>query len=221
MRLPKINQKVSVRILTGSWQGLYSTYVEGVDQTALTIAQPMYGGVHIPLLVGEEVTVEFIDGGERLAFSSHVLGHFTQVVPIVSLMLPAPGSVRRHQQRDFVRVDVNLPLRYRLVPAKPPESDEEKGEAPYHEGRTLDISGSGAQVVAHEPYSVGTRLDLLLTLPGDSLVIEAEVIRVAESSNPREAWLGVRFTRVDERDRERIVRYIFAEQRFRRQKGLL
>lgn len=220
MRLPKINQKVSLRVLQGSWEGLYSTYVEGMDQGALTVAHPMYGGETVPLMVGEEVLIEFVDGGERLLFPSRVLGHFTQVVAILSLSLPVPGLIRRHQQRDFVRLDSNLSLRYALIPERAPEEGEVEPPV-FHVGRTLDVSGSGAQIVTHEAYPNGARLQLVLEMPGGAVPLEAVVVRIAHRPSPREVWLGVRFTRVEERDRERIVRYIFSEQRFRRQKGLL
>lgn len=221
MRLPKINQKASLRILEGPWEGLYSTYVEGIEENALTVAHPMYGGANLPLMVGEEVLLEFIDGGERLVFPTRVLGHFTQVVPILSLSLPVPGSIRRHQQRDFVRLDSNLSLRYALMPERTSEEGKEEEPPVFHAGRTQDISGSGAQIVTPEAYPIGTRLQLVLEMPGGAVHIEAVVVRLAHRPTPREVWLGVRFTRVEERDRERIVRYIFSEQRFRRQKGLL
>lgn len=220
MRLPKINQKVSIRITTGPWAGRYSTYVEGLDQRVMTVAHPMYGGSNVPLPVGEEVLVEFMDGKDRLVFPTRVLGHDTQVVPILSLALPAPGEVRRHQQRDFVRLDANIPISYALLSD---EKSDEAGETAkaFLRGRTMDISGSGAQIVTQEAYPVGTKLELILHLEGTDLILEAEVVRLAGQPNPREVWLGVRYTRVDERDREKIVRFIFSEQRLRRQKGLL
>ncbi|MFZ5814135.1 MAG: flagellar brake protein [Bacillota bacterium] len=224
MRLPKINQKISLRIPKGSWEGLYATYVEAIDQQTITVAEPMYGGATIPLLKGEEVMIEFVDGGERLAFSTQVLGRSQEVVPVVTLALPGPGGIHRYQQRDFVRLDTNLPLSYAVLPAGKPEAKGEQGEEPekvYHRGRTLDISGSGAQIVAHEAYPMGTKLELLLQLSGATLTLQAQVVRLAQQAGPREFWLGVRFVQLDERDRERIVRFIFSEQRFRRQKGLL
>lgn len=222
MRLPKISQKVSLRISQGSWEGLYSTYVEGIEQKAMTVAHPMHGGAVVPLQVGEAVLVEFIDGGERLLFSTRVLGYYTQVVPILSLAVPTPGSILRHQQRDFVRLDANLPLRYAFMAAETSdEGAEEATEKVYLPGRTMDISGSGAQIVVQEIQPIGTRLELVLNLQGIDVHLETEVVRLPQYPTPRAIWLGVRFVRVDERDRERIVRYIFSEQRSRRQKGLL
>lgn len=220
MRLPKINQKVSLRVLDGAWKGLYSTYVEGMDQQTFTVAHPMFGGANVPLHVGEELEVEYIDGGERLHFPTKVLGHFTQVVPILSLAMPAPGSIRRYQQRDFVRLDANLPLQY-AVRSNEPAAEGQEAEKRFQRGRTMDISGGGAQIVVAEVLPVGTRLELVLQLPDGELRLEAEVVRLAQPPAPREAWLGVRFVNLDERERQRIVRFIFSEQRSRRQKGLL
>lgn len=218
MRLPKINQKVSLRIPRGSWEGLYPTYVEGIGPQALTVAYPTYGGANVPLTIGEEVLLEFIDGGERLAFPTHVTGRYTQVVPILSLALPAPGTIRRHQQRDFVRLEATLPISFAVLPENP---DEKGTEKLFLRGRTMDISGNGAQIASAVAYPAGTRLELILELPDGDVRIEALVVRLAQQPTPKEVWLGVRFVRVDDRDRERIIRYIFTEQRSRRQKGLL
>lgn len=220
MRLPKINQKVSLRIISGAWEGLYSTYVEGLDSQVLTVAVPMYGGGNLLLPKDEEILVEFIDGGDRLAFPTRVLGHLNQVVPLLALAAPAPGSVRIHQQREFVRLNANLSVSYALL--LPETAEKEKGaQKLLLRGRTMDVSGSGAQIVTPEAYPTGSRLELLLHLQGGDVPIEAVVVRVAQQPNPKEYWLGVRFVKMEERDRERIVRFIFSEQRARRQKGLL
>lgn len=227
IRLPKINQKAFLRLRSGPWAGLYPTYVEGLDASSLSVAQPMFGAELVPLPVNEEVYVEWVEGGERFAFPTYVIGHAKQVVPIVTLARPKPDVVQRHQQRDYVRLDATLPMAYAALP----EPGEEVPDAPAAEGepeplqylgsRTLDISGNGAQIVTHQVLPVGCKLVMKLDLQGEELEIGAEVVRLADQPGSTEARLGVRFTEMSERDRERIVRFIFNEQRSRRQKGLL
>ena len=91
---------------------------------------------------------------------------------------------------------------------------------------TVNISGGGALIVTGESYPPGTRLDLVLHLPDRVIPVEAEVVRhvpvavVPGSGDPVQTRLGVRFTQIEERDREQIIRFIFAEHRRRRRKGL-
>lgn len=225
LRLPKINQKAFLRLRSGPWAGLYPTYVEGLDATSISVAQPMFGADLVPLPIDEEVVVEWVDAGERFAFPCQVIGRTMQVVPIVMLTLPQPGMVKRHQQRDFVRLDATLPVVYARLPelesTGSTTADEEPQALQYLGSRTLDISGNGAQIVTHQVLPIGSKLVLKLDLQGEELEIGAEVVRLADQQGSNEAWLGVRFTELSERDRERIVRFIFNEQRTRRQKGLL
>jgi len=224
LRLPKINQKVELKVLSGPWRGAYSTYIADLDSRTLSVAQPMVGGMAVPLPRNEEVELEFIiENGDRLHFTTRVLGHYVQVVPVITLAMPSPDSVTRHQLRDFVRLDANIPLYYAI---KPPASeglspDEEDKRKVFHKSHTIDISGSGAQILFKESHPVGTMLDIVLQLEGMNLPITAQIVRIVQQVKPKEVWLGVRFTKVEERYRERIIRYIFNEQRARRQKGLM
>ncbi len=222
MRLPKINQKVELQIPTGSWKGSYSTYIADIDDGTISVAQPMVGGSTVPLLRNEEVALEYvIESGERLHFPARVLGHYGMGVPVITLSMPTPQQVQRYQLRDFVRLDANVPLYFALKPAPGLSAEEEDRQKVFHRSRTSDISGSGAQILLDKVYPSGTRIDLVLQLEGANLPLTAEVVRTVQQVTPKEVWTGVRFLRVEERYRERIIRFIFSEQRTRRQKGLM
>lgn len=222
MNIPGVNHKVTLRLEDGPWRGRYSTYVEAVDERGLIVAVPMFGGTYVPLRVGDTVTVEYMDGQERMGFSTQVLARSDQRVPLLSLAYPAPGAVVRQQLRDFVRLEIGLFVQYAVIPHWSPEQKaEEEQERVYLTGRTIDISGSGAQIVTAERYPHGTRLELILDLAGHEIFMEAEVVRQSEHPVTKENCLGVRFTKVEEQDRERIVRFIFREMRARRRKGLM
>ena len=217
MRLPAINQRVTIYIPQGSWKGRYSTYMEALDEATVRVAHPMFGSALVPLMPGDQVVVEYLESGGRIGFEATVVQRTGDQIPGLILTRPKPEEIRRLQLRDFVRLDVSLPLEYVPCGARP---SGEKGEVPLAPGRVIDLSGGGALILTDEDFQVGARLDLVLHLPKRLIPAEAEVVRrVTDVEGP--IRLGVRFTAIDERDREYIVKYIFAEQRRRRKLGLV
>lgn len=224
MNLPRINQKMWLRVTSGPWKGHYPTYVEGIDPHGITVAVPMFGGSYVPVGVDDVVSLDFLEGGERLGFQAQVLQRIEGSVPLLILSQPSPGSVMRQQLRDFVRLDITLPVSYAIVPnERPTVKLEQQPKEPkrFLMGRTIDLSGGGAQMITGEPHPIGTKLELILELDETTLQINAEVVRKADHPGTREVCLGVHFIDLCDRDRERIVRFIFQEQRERRRKGLL
>lgn len=222
MRLPTLNQHLTIYIPNGAWKGRYASYLEALEDSTIRVAHPMYGSALIPVMPGDEIMVEYVYQGQRVSFPAWVLERTREDPPALVLTRPASGDIRRQQLRSFVRLDVSLPIEYAVSGQK-----SEGEQAQLLPGRTVDISGGGALIVTREPYAPGTRLDLLLHLPDRVIPAEAEVVRqhpvpvVPGSGETAEPRLGVRFTQIEERDREHIIRFIFTEYRKRRQKGLV
>ncbi len=225
MRLPTINQRLTIYIPTGWWKGRYSTYLEALEDSTIRVAHPMFGSALIPLMPGDEVVVEYLHDGERVGFPAQVLQRVEEETPTLVLTKPEPGEIRRQQLRSYFRIDVSLPIEY--SPSGRKRAGEDGVEQPeLLPGRTVNISGGGAQIVTGERYPLGTRLDMVIHLPDKMIPAEVEVVRhvpvavVPGSGDPVEPRMGVRFTQIEERDREQIVRFIFAEHRRRRRMGL-
>lgn len=220
MDLPKTSQKVELRVLYGPYAGAYSTYAEGVEENSITVGHPMLGGTLIPMQPGDMVRLEYsVAGSARVAFPTRIQALENLGSPCVRLSMPEKGAVERYQQRDFVRLETNLPVTYRVIHA-PDEDRTVRPDASIH-SYTRDISGSGAQVMCSEPYLPGTQLDLRLDVAGTMIHVMAEVIRQTQQISPREHWMALRFLGLSERDRDQIIRYIFNEQLSRRRRGLL
>jgi len=196
--------------------------MEALEDTGIRVAHPMFGSALIPVMPGDEVVVEYLQDGERVGFPAQVLQRVEEATPALILTKPEPGDIRRQQLRSFFRLDVSLPIEYMPSGRKLPGQEEPD----LLRGRTVNISGGGAQIITGESYPIGTRLDVVLHLPDRLIPAEVEVVRhvavpvVPGSGESAEPRMGVRFTQIDERDREQIVRFIFAEHRRRRRKGL-
>ncbi len=82
------------------------------------------------------------------------------------------------------------------------------------EARIENISGGGLKILCNKQFNEGDELAIKLFLPNQTqdLDVTGEVVWVCD--NIEGGWkVGIKFVDMDDRVRERIVRYIFAWQR--------
>lgn len=218
MDLPQVRQKVDFRPLRGLIRRCYSTYVEDVEEGALVVAHPMKGPAPVPVQLGEPVRIEYtVPGAAGASILTHVVRLEERGVPVVVLALPSDKRIDEVQRREFVRLDVSVPLMYTILYW--PRDSRRQGET--YESRTRDLSAGGAQILCPEHYPVGTQLDMDLELPTEVIHLKAEVRREVDRNHSGGVWVAVRFLAASYDTRETIVRYIFEEERERRRRGLL
>jgi hypothetical protein len=121
------------------------------------------------------------------------LVHFLEVV--------VPLAPRPEQRRDHARVDLVRPVA--MVP--------DGFRVGWLNGVTRNLSAGGVLVAGADALSEGDRLRLRFELESedDLLDVLARVVHADATWGLR----GLRLEHVDERERERIVRYVFAQQR--------
>jgi hypothetical protein len=120
------------------------------------------------------------------------------------LKVDASGTIELIQRRDYVRVEAFVPVTY-----KPDGADGWTATA-----NTLDLSGGGFQIAEAQGLRLGDmrRFTLELGEGEDDLGAVGEAVREAEPGT-----FGVRFVEILERDRARLVRWVFARERLARQ----
>lgn len=218
--LPRATQRVEMKILFGHHAGNYTTYVDEVDNRAITLAHPTVNGGLIPLSAGHAVRLEYTQTGCKVAYNSRVIGTGQhEGIYVIKVAVPDRNEVERQQLRDFVRQEATLPLTFKVLSA--PDSEENPRPDVVHTSRTKDISGSGAQIICPEAYPARTQLQIKLDVGGTFLNLVGEVIRPVTQVKEKEWWVALRFVGVPERDRDVIIRHIFNLQRDLRRKGLL
>lgn len=211
--LPRIQQKVELQILAGPYAATYSTMVDDVDGTGISVAHPLLGGRLVPLERGDSVRVEYAQSGSaRIAFATAVEAVYRSPYPVIRLALPDPLRIARFQQRSFFRLPLTMAVRYREVPD--PGLPPKQGEA-------VDLSASGMQVILPDVLEGGDRIEIEFALDGRPYQLLAEVVRLVRSLGPFRFAYGLRFLGADEQQRQAILRFIFAQQREMRRQGLL
>lgn len=113
------------------------------------------------------------------------------------------------QKREYLRWQVDLPVRLR---------GPERGEAGWWRARLVDIGGGGVGLLSGRQLDPGTALEVQIRLPTGPVDAVAEVV-TCRQEGPH-FRLGLRFTRITDAARSRIVRFVFQEElRSRRPAG--
>ena len=152
------------------------------------------------VLAEKPVSVEFTNtrGVCRIAGTAHVAGGE------LALRVDATGTIELIQRRDYVRVEAFVPVTY-----QPAGTDGWTATA-----YTLDVSGGGFQIAAAEGLRLGDMMSFTLELGEGEDPVTAVAGVVREGGD---GAFGMRFVEILERDRQRLVRWVFTRERLARQ----
>ena len=114
------------------------------------------------------------------------------------------------ESRKFVRIEWPVVIKYKTI-EEPRAQDQIVGK---------DISEGGARFIVYERLMKGTKLDIQLEVPFDSMPIFVKGlivwIRKLGEENAQTFEVGVSFIEVDPRDQKRFKTYINEEIRRRK-----
>jgi len=185
------------------------------EKDILLIASPIYEGKLYPIHVGTLIAVSFTKSNNFFEFTAKVIGRENKD-NLAMLKIQAISSIIKIQRREFFRFEVNLPVNYRVI-----ESVNMKSNHEYMETVTRDLSGGGLCMRLKEPVEINKYLECELNLP-DKIKFIGKVVRLTEYETlqgPYKYEIGVSFVRIDEAMREKVISYIFQEQRRLLKKG--
>jgi c-di-GMP-binding flagellar brake protein YcgR len=214
----RINYLVDVLVDDGNKQQIYRSRVEGLDKQSITLANPIKDSVLVPLREGLVVNITFLDDTAIYSFDSVIISRHSGNLPTITVKYPNPTAVKRTQRRNFVRFDTKLKISFNLI------KDYITDYTQTFTGETIDVSGGGLMMATDTDVPKEELVDVQLELGSDNVVSAVgRVVRLTDrndQSNPR-YLLGLVFDVIEEKDRDKIIRFIFEKQRELRQRGLL
>ena len=194
MNLPKVNQRVSVVVANGERR--LATRVENVDGRTIVIAPPSSDGVAYPLVLGEEISLEWPTSRGLVRGRGVVAARsWENDVPLVDVTIWESAILQR---REFVRAQA-------IVQGELVRDGEEPIAC-----NSLDLSGSGVSLVVRNcALELGETVTLSMWLPDmGEIHAVATVVRLGENGE-----YGLRFMDIESPVRERLIRFVFAEHR--------
>jgi hypothetical protein len=154
----------------------------------------------LELLADKQVSLEFTN---RRGVC-RVVGDASAAPGPGALRVKATGEIELIQRRDYVRVEAFVPVTY-----KPDGPDGWTATA-----NTLDVSGGGFRIADADGLRLGDMRRFRLELGEGEEPVEAVASAVREAG---ERTFGMRFVEMPERERQRLVRWVFARERVARQ----
>ena len=133
-----------------------------------------------------------------------ILGNAEAAVGESVLRVEATGTIELIQRRDYVRVEAFVPVTYH-----PDGPDGWTATA-----HTTDLSGGGFQIAEAEGLKLRDMRRFTIDLGEGEDPVQAVAVAVREVD---ERAFGMRFLEILERDRQRLVRWVFARERLARQ----
>lgn len=224
-------------------EGVYYSHVADIRDDRLVIGRPIFEHGSPLLSEGSSVSVSFAREDASYAFTAQV----TEAKPNSPdfVWLVERDEIKRFQRRDFIRLELNIPLKYKLLPSaikdKPLEPDDI-----FEITRTINFSAAGVlfpvdeKVAAHSLMLLDFSLCSLAKMPRYVISLCRQVHR---EQNQESKVAGVEFIlserlfrylkpnelalfpdeakRFDARRQNALVHELFVEQTMRRQKGWL
>lgn len=124
-------------------------------------------------------------------------------------------DLRRNQLRQYVRIETNLPLRFRLLSTKDPDKSEIQRGA-LITSRMSDISGGGASFLYEQSLRLGDLVSISFDLPGSAFAgITGKIVHLSlrEGKSGQLFKHHVQFVNIEQRKREGIIKYVFEKER--------
>lgn len=201
--------------------------IETVTSKSLLVDSPLERMGEVPLKIGQKVRC-IIQHRDALYQFETELVDFKRRGLVNLLVLDMPEQLDRVQRRHYFRLEIDLPIQYRIRP-----NALMKDTPRFQTTRMKNISGGGVQIAGLDPVKLdpvkldpikkGTMLDLLIELPDRNkdpqtivshpVIIECtgKVVSIRGDGGQNPA-LGIEFSHIEERDREKLINFIFEEQ---------
>ncbi|VBB08075.1 flagellar protein ycgr [Lucifera butyrica] len=190
----------------------YHSRIEEITADRMMLAMPMSKGYPVLLRPGDIFEGKIIVKGNVYCFTSAFVDK--KIVPLPVWIVSAPYDIKKVQLREFVRIDTILSVQVQSLSSEQQEISLNL--------QTRDISGGGVQLVGKQPINIGVRLALTLAVPdAGSVQANGEVVRLEQPDLERPLfWIGVKFLEIAEKDRSKLIKFIFKKQLERRKKEL-
>lgn len=197
----------------------FVSQIEGyIDENAFRISAPIYETKIYPIRVNSHIEAYLYYKSNQIYKISGYVANRLIVDDIALLDLRVTQKIQKIQRRQFFRFSCSIPIIMYEQQSKGLE-DEIKEII----GHTIDLSGGGLSTLTVEPLSVNKELKGKLELDAENFIdFSGEVIRCVKNvvNDELKYISSISFTNIDYKKRERIVGFIFNQQRLLLKKEL-
>ncbi|NJD02276.1 MAG: flagellar brake protein [Ruminiclostridium sp.] len=195
-----------------------------VDPTTLMIAAPIFERVIYPLRIGTLINIYYIRKAaqeyELYTFKANVLKREMNE-NMALLRIGVISEIERIQRRQYFRLGCSIPVKFRAM-----ESMNDTADINTQFKTTIanNLSGGGICLLLEEKLDVGKLLECEIATDGKKGIRFFGKVKRYEKNVLHGKFkyeIGIAFININNNDREKVVKFIFEEQRKLRKRGLI
>lgn len=213
-----VGDKVQVKIIDKENSYSYASKIANIENDdIIEILFPMYKSNTLYILNGERLELIINKQDAVLKFLGVVLDKNYKSIPVLKLKITS--EPKRVQRRNFYRLKIVKPIRYRVISQI--DGNEEITE--FDEGIVTDISEGGIMFYARKEMDINNLLEFEISLESETIMKLSGVI-VRKQYNKEKSHLyeyGVKFKDLGNVNSNVLTKFIFQEQRKLLKKGLV
>ncbi|MDR5658247.1 flagellar brake protein [Serpentinicella sp. ANB-PHB4] len=208
----KIGERVEIEVKKNDnthGTGSLISQVEDKNKNTLFLSMPFSKGTPYPLEIGLKVKIIFFRE-EKGIFS--FVGEVIDLVNknVKGYLIQPISKVKKEQRRFYFRLQVRSKITIK-------SNDNNIEEVCF----TKDLSGGGAQINCKNNFGLNNKVECILHLEDGLLKATGKIVRKEKDIGNNSYNLGINFIGITEHDRNKIISYIFKEQRLLRKRGLI
>lgn len=203
------------------------------ETNLLRISMPFHEGRIVPLAVGDQYRLT-IYSQKGIHGSTFVVINRLKEGNLFLADVELKGRLERVQRREFFRHDCRMTANYRMVTISELDGDDlpdiqesTQEDTDWKKCVILDISGGGVRMVSEYQETSGEMMQIHFPIVLDGQIEEVYqyghvITSLQNPINPQLYIQRIQFEKIGEKERERIIRFIFDEERKRisKEKGL-
>lgn len=217
----KAGHEINIEVEGENSNVRYDSRVAEINEDEILILLPFEEGKPLNFEPGQEITVFIPGSSAAYQFPSQIIDIQKEPKPMLTLSRPDNEQVKKVQRRNYFRLEVERRVWYRPVN----HLDEPLTED-FVKTRSLEISGGGMRLIMHDIETSDVnqmRLETKLDIPPlEETSIIARLVNIYGEAETKEGKIaGIKFVDLHYEDRDKLMGWLFEEQRQRREKGLI
>lgn len=204
-KLLKINQLVELEVNMHKKEldniESFSSRIEDLAGDNILVAAPFRQGIPVSFPLGKEIYIRVRKDGITHLLHTKLIERRKR--PQYLFLLSKPFNVSRLQMRNWVRVDADLPVNYRMA-GYPID---------FYQATTVDISGGGIGLHSEHEIDKDTLLELQVQLPNSYLLQSTGLVTRCLPEKKGYYVIGIEFKDLSTNDQDCIIKYVFQKQR--------
>lgn len=179
----------------------FSSRIEDLPGDNILVAAPFRQGTPVSFPLGKEIRIRVRKDGVTHLLHTKLIER--KKSPQYLFLLSNPFKISRLQMRNWVRVDADLPVNYRMA-GYPID---------FYQATTVDISGGGIGLRSEHEIDKDTLLELQVQLPKAYLLQSTGLVTRCLPEKRGYYVIGIEFKDISTNDQDCLVRYVFQKQR--------